>query len=173
MTTPAQQPLKSQLILDELKNRQRAKAVVDVEEQRVKIVIVVCAENRYAFYGTDIREILPSCKIFWVPGLPDYLPGLINVRGDVEAVINLGHFLDAKYIVKDSHMILMTVHGEFRSGIMVDAIEDVVDIPERTIQPPLSTLNGTVCELVIGNIERAGINISLLDIGKLATLITL
>ena len=87
--SPSAEKLKSDLILDELKRRQRTKEVVDVEEERVKVVIFRCGVNLFAFYGRDIREILPSCDISWVPSLPDYLSGLINVRGDIESVIDL------------------------------------------------------------------------------------
>lgn len=168
-----EEQLKSELILDELKRRQRTKEVVDVEEERVKIVIFICGENRYAFYGTDIREILPTCEISWVPSLPDYLPGLINVRGDIESVIDLRYFLGEERKDHGKRPIAMAVHGDFHSGVMIESIEDVVDIPLSTIHPPLATLNGAARDLVIGEIEYCGETISLLDVGKLAALIAL
>jgi purine-binding chemotaxis protein CheW len=171
--SPSHEQLKSELILDELKKRQRTKEVVDVEEERVKVVIFFCGEKRYAFYGADIREILPTCDISWVPGLPDYLPGLINVRGDIESVIDISHFLGEKKDDHGKHLIAMAVRGNFHSGIMIDSIEDVVDIPLSTIHPPLYTLNGAARDLVTGEIENGGDTISLLDVGKLAALITL
>jgi anti-sigma regulatory factor (Ser/Thr protein kinase) len=85
--------LKSEQILEELKSRQRTREVVDVEEERVKVIIFSCGGSRYAFYGGEIREFLPSCEISWVPGLPEYLPGLINVRGDIESVLDISYFL--------------------------------------------------------------------------------
>ena len=67
----------------------------------------------------------------------------------------------------------MAVKGDFHSGIMIDSIEDVVDIPLSTVKPPLATLNGAIRDLVIGEIEYLGRTIALLDIGKLAGLIAL
>jgi purine-binding chemotaxis protein CheW len=168
-----EEQLKSEQILDELRKRQGTKEVVDVEEERVKVVIFICGQNRYAFYGTDIREIFPTCDISWVPGLPDYLPGLINVRGDIESVIDIRHFLGEEKDENCKCLIAMAVRGNFHSGVMIESIEDVVDIPLSTIHPPLATLNGAVRDLVIGEIEYGGKTISLLDIGKLAVLITL
>jgi purine-binding chemotaxis protein CheW len=171
--SPSDEKLKSEVILEELKRRQRTKEIVDVDEERVKVVIFICGRNLFAFYGRDIREILPSSEISWVPGLPDYLPGLINVRGDIESVIDLRHFLGEE---KDDHvksLIAMAVHGDFHSGVMIESIEDVVDIPLSSILPPLATLNGAARDLVIGEIEYGAATISLLDIGKLAALITL
>jgi purine-binding chemotaxis protein CheW len=168
-----EEQLKSDMILDKIKRRQSIKEVVDVEEERVKVVIFICGENRYAFYGTDISEILPTCDISWVPCLPDYLPGLINVRGDIESVINIRHFLGEEMVEHGNCLIALAVRGDFHSGVMIDSIEDVVDIPLSTIHPPLATLNGAARDLVIGEIEYGGESISLLDIGKLAALITL
>lgn len=165
--------LKSELILDELKKRQRTKDIVDVEEERVKVVIFICGVNRYAFYGRDIREILPLSVISWVPGLPEYLPGLINVRGDIESVIDIGYFLGERRRADGSGLVAMAVHGEFRSGVIIDSIEDVIDIPLSAIRPPLSTLDGAAREFVIGEIEHASGMAVLLDIGKLETKISL
>lgn len=168
-----EEQMKSELILDELKRRHHAKDIVDVEEERVKVVIFICGKNRYAFYGADIREIIPTCDISWVPCLPEYLPGLINVRGDIESVIDIRHFLGEDKTGPCSSLIAMAVRGDFHSGIMIDSMEDVVDIPVSTIHPPLATLNGASRDLVIGEIEYDKGTITLLDVGKLAALITL
>lgn len=171
--SPTDEKLKSELIRDELKIRLSGKEVVDVEEERVKVVIFMCGANLYAFYGRNIREILPSCEISWVPGLPAHIPGLINVRGDVESVIDLRHFLGEDPDAPGTGLIAMAVHGGFRSGVMIRAIEDVVDIPLSAIHPPLATLSGAARDLVAGEIEFSDKTVSLLDIGKLAALITL
>lgn len=171
--SPSEDKLKSERILDELKRRQRTKEVVDVEEERVKLVIFVCGVNLYAFYGRDIREILPLCDISWVPCLPAYLPGLINVRGDIESVIDIRHFLGEEQNDRSERLIAMAMRGDFYSGVIIDSIEDVVDIPLSSIHPPLATLNGAARELVIGEITYGGSTVSLLDVGKLAALIAL
>ncbi|MEI6206683.1 MAG: chemotaxis protein CheW [Desulfuromonadales bacterium] len=171
--SPSDEKLKSERILNELKMRQRSKDIVDVEEERVKVVTFMCGKNLFAFYGSDIREILPSCDISWVPCLPDYFPGLINVRGDIESVIDLRHFLGEEKVHQSKQLIAMAVRGDFHSGIMIDSIEDVVDIPLSSIRPPLATLHGAARDLVIGEIEYGGEIISLLDVGKLAALIVL
>jgi len=165
--------LKSELILDELKGRQRTREIVDVEQERVKMVIFRSGANRYAFYGKDIREIIPSCEISWVPGLPEYLPGLINVRGDIESVVNIRHFLGEGKIEQFSGLIAMAVKDDFRTGILIDSIDNVVDIPLESISPPLATLDGASRELVVGNFEYDNSTISLLDIGKLSSKVSL
>lgn len=164
--TSSKEPLKSELILDELKLRQRSREIVDVEEERVKVVIFTCCGDRYAFYGGEVREFLPNCEISWVPGLPEYLPGLINVRGDIESVIDMAPFLGAGKKEGRTGLIAMAVRDDFRSGVMIDSIEDVVDVPVNDIKPPLATLNGAARELVLGELDYGGGLVTLLDLGK-------
>ena len=165
--------LRSELILDHLKRRQRSEEVVDIEEERVKIVIFSSGKNRYAFYGSSIREILSACEISWVPSLPAYILGLINVRGDIESVIDIRYFLgEERDDIRKSH-IAIAVCGDFHSGVLIDSIDDVVDIPVSEIEPPLSTLGGAVLDLVVGGIKHGGNTLALLDIGKLASKIAL
>ncbi|GAM09101.1 chemotaxis protein CheW [Geobacter sp. OR-1] len=165
--------LKSEQILCDIKRRHNSKEVIDVEEQRVKVVVFISGGNRYAFYGSDIREILTSCEIAWVPGLPEFLPGLINVRGDIESVIDIHYFLGEGKADPHKSLIAMAVRGDFRSGVMIDSIEDVVDIPLSEVKAPLSTLNGAARDLVIGEIDHGGKMVSLLDIDKLAARVSL
>jgi purine-binding chemotaxis protein CheW len=171
--TSFDEPLKSEGILRELQRRDIAKETLDVQEKQIKVVIFTSGRNRYAFYGRDIKEILPPCPISWVPGLPDYLPGLINVRGDIESVVDIRPFLGEEKSGTDDCLIALTGREDFRSGILIDTVEDVVDIPISTIKPPLSTLGGAARDLAIGEVEHAGTAATLLDIGKLAAKICL
>ena len=165
--------LKSERVLESIRQTQRSKEVVDVEMELIKVVVFVSGGTRYGFYGSDIREILPACAISWVPGLPPYLPGLINIRGDIESVIDLCQFLGSEAADSDNRLIAMAVKGNFRSGILIDSIDDVMDIPLHAIQPPLGTLTGVARDLVAGEIEHQGGLITLLDTEKLAARVRL
>jgi purine-binding chemotaxis protein CheW len=112
------------------------KEIVNVEEAQVKVVIFICGASKYAFYGSDIKEILSSFEISWVPCLPEYLPGLINNRGDIESVVEIRHFLGESHNGQSTCLIAMAERGAFHTGIIIDAIEDVVDIPISRIHPP-------------------------------------
>lgn len=165
--------LKSEQILQSIKQSQRSKKIVDVEMELIKIVIFISGGIRYCFYGSDVKEILPSIPVSWVPGLPAHFPGLINIRGDIESVIDLGVVLDNKKTDIDCCMIAMVSHNFFRSGVLIDSIEDVIDIPVSSIKPPLTTLNGSARDLVAGEIEHDGCLLILLDTEKLAAKVRL
>lgn len=160
--------LKSDLILNQIKQRGQADKIVEVDEQRVKMVIFRAGGRRYAFYGRDIREILTPREIAWAPGLPEYLPGLVNVRGDVESVIDIRFFLGGERGDCAQCYIALAVCDGFRSGVLVEAVEDVVDIPLSAVKPALATLPDAVRELVAGEFEDGGGLVVLLDLARLA-----
>ncbi len=158
---------KSDRILAELHLLGERENIVDVEEARVKIVVFTLGEVHYAFYGERVREILPPMEISPVPGTPPFIAGLVNVRGDVESVVDIRSFLRMPAAADVHGLIALATDGDVRSGILVDAVLDVVDVPEGAISPPLPTLDDAVREFVAGSVEYGDRNVTLLDIGTI------
>lgn len=163
---------RSEDVLAEIKRSLNSRKIVDVEEEQIKIVIFKAGGQSYAFYGNNVLEILAGREIYPVPFLPDHIPGLINVRGEIEAAIDICRFLGGQNTKPDKGMIIMIRHESFRSGIMVDSVEDVLDVPIGSIKPPLPTLTGTIRDLVSGSLEFSDQPIPILDIKKLAPRVT-
>ena len=164
---------KSDLVLEEAKRRREKQRVVNVEEEKVKVVIFTLAGGRYAFYGCEVEEIFSRATIFYVPGAPDFIHGLINIRGDIESVINPNVFLGLPDSGKAQNSRILIASGEgIRSGVQVDSVEDVLDIPASSIKPPLSTLNASVREFVAGEFIHGDETVILLSAGKIFKKIT-
>jgi purine-binding chemotaxis protein CheW len=159
---------KSDRILNEIEKRRLGEKTVDIEEEKVKLVIFLLLDDYYAFYGKDIKEILPQKNIFYVPGSPDFITGVINVRGDIESVININKFLGLPYSrITQKSRIAIAVKGDMRSGILLDAVEDVIDVPRSSIKQPLSTLEDSRKDFIAGELFYNNRNITVLDVGKI------
>ncbi|MGR3219893.1 MAG: chemotaxis protein CheW [Candidatus Anammoxibacter sp.] len=159
---------KSDLILDEVKRRKSKGKIVDVEEEKVKLVIFTLIDDFYAFYGDGVKEILIAGKITYVPGSSDFIHGIINVRGDIESVLNIHKLIGlSDGEITSNSRIAIAEKDEIRSGILVDSVNDVVDLPKSSIKPPISTLSDSVKEFVIGETTYNKQNITILDIGKM------
>ncbi|MBZ0155721.1 MAG: chemotaxis protein CheW [Alphaproteobacteria bacterium] len=160
--------LKSDCILEELRRRKSRGKIVDVEEEKVKVVIFSLLDEWYAFYGSEVKEILHLTEIFYVPGSPDCILGVINVRGDIESVIAVNAFLGLPEGQRThrSRIALVAAAG-VRSGILVDSIIDVVDVPVRSISPPLATLDSPKKEYVAGSLHFNSMSVTLLNIGTI------
>lgn len=73
--------------------REAKREIVNVDEPVVKLVIFALSGERFALPGERVREILAGAQVFFVPGCPASLEGVINVRGDIESVVRLNELL--------------------------------------------------------------------------------
>ncbi|MCF7988042.1 MAG: chemotaxis protein CheW [Methylovulum sp.] len=88
----------------------------------------------------DVKEIIEINNITRIPKTPDYIRGVINLRGNVVPVIDLSARLERQCseITKLSCIVLIEVdvHGESQViGALVDQVNEILDIAESNIQP--------------------------------------
>jgi purine-binding chemotaxis protein CheW len=88
-------------------------------------------------YGCDIeavREIVPYRRATRLPGAPSFVQGLINLRGTIVTVLDLGTRLDpARPPMREGSIILAT-HGTHVVGVAVDEVMDVQVISEEHVE---------------------------------------
>lgn len=157
---------KSEKIVEIIKKTQGLKDVVDVDQETVKVVIFKLSKNCFAFYGKDVKEIIGQYQLSWVPGLPGYLPGLLNIRGEIASAVSLQYLLESSEAPAGS-MVVMVANENFRTGVIVDEVCDVIDIPVTSIVQPLTTLSGMAKELVAEVFAYKDSQVLLLDLAKL------
>lgn len=144
------------------------KKIMTADAKRVELVIFSLLEDYYAFIGSDIKEILSVGNITHVPGSPDFILGIINVRGNIESVFDIHKFLglpDVK-IVQTSRIVIADKNS-IRSAILVDSVEDVINVSANSVKPPISTLDKSIQEFVIGETIYNKKNVTVFDIGKI------
>ena len=91
----------------------------------------------------QIQEINRNIDITEVPHAPEYVQGVINLRGEVVTVIDLCQILKVERTVElsDCRNIIVNSSGE-HIGLLVDKIADVVNVRSDEIDPPLANLHG-------------------------------
>ncbi|HET7631722.1 MAG TPA: chemotaxis protein CheW [Gemmatimonadaceae bacterium] len=89
-----------------------------------------------AVYGCDIglvREIVPQRQATRLPGTPPWVNGLVNLRGTMLTVIDLGMRLERDATpTTEGSIILIEAEGR-RLGVVV---RDVMDVTPLTVEPP-------------------------------------
>lgn len=142
--------------------------VINVDEDTVKLVIFVLGKDWYAFHGEHIKEILSDTEVFFLPGCPATLEGVINVRGDIESVLNLRRVLRYPDSMTDADSRILLARGDkTHSGIRVDRVEEVIDVVESSVLPPPHTIPEHLRPLVLGHIEFADQVVSILELNRL------
>jgi purine-binding chemotaxis protein CheW len=108
----------------------------ETEEPYFQIVIVSFHDELYGIRILSVREILKVKKITWVPCTPESIIGVISVRGDVQSVVDLKHFLQFGFSqITESSRIILVESGELVTGLLVDEMVDIVEIPVSSFLP--------------------------------------
>ncbi len=123
-------------------------------------------------YGVEIlkvREIIGIMDITKVPQTPDYVEGVINLRGKVIPVIELRSKFRLQRTEYDESTCVIVVDVGMLMGIIVDTVQEVHDIPAAEIEPP-PKLGAAVDTTFILGMGKVNDDIKiLLDIDKVLT----
>ena len=110
------------------------------EKVRGKEIQVVIFRLRNEEFGVDInrvREIVRMMEITHIPEAPGFLEGVINLRGQVIAVVDLARQFDLTplpELPKSARIVVVEV-GETTVGMIVDEVPEVLRIAEENIEP--------------------------------------
>jgi purine-binding chemotaxis protein CheW len=116
---------------------------------------------------TSLREIVRVPEITTVPDAPDYLEGIINLRGRIISVVDLRKRFGQAATELDRRSRILVVENRGRlAGMIVDSASEVLKIPETEIEaaPAMMQEGGLDCVTGLGKYQ--GRLIILLDIGK-------
>jgi len=113
------------------------------------------AGEEFAFGILRVKEILEYDTITRVPNAPAAVRGVINLRGAVVPVLDLGLLfnLPATTVTKRSCVIIVEVRvddQELVMGILADAVNQVIDLAPETIEPPPAFGSRVRVEYLVG-----------------------
>ena len=99
-------------------------------------------------YGIEISyvvEIISVQDITLVPHTHAYVKGIINLRGTVVPVIDMGmRFGGEEVVYTDQTCIIVLSMDDMSVGILVDGVQDVTDIEDSNIQDPPTTTGNAI-----------------------------
>lgn len=157
--------LKSDTILTRISNLSIAEKVIEIDEEKISLLIFQLGDYLFAFRGSQAREILPFSGVTWIPGATALIPGVINVRGDVTAVIDLKQILGINEREKEilAGFFIMVWAGDGRNGMLVDTIVDVVELPISENLQLLPTLEDRFKRFAVSQFEYGDKMVIVLD----------
>jgi len=148
--------------------RELSAEIVNVDEPSIKLVVFELGSEWFAFPGESISEILPPADVYFVPGCPSSLEGVINVRGDIESVIRLAELLGKPSTDPASTSSILRGHGGgMRSGIRVDRVVDVLDVVQSLIQAAPDSLPEHIRHNVTGLMKLQDKPVTILDLNRI------
>ncbi len=139
--------------------------------ETVQYLTFKLADEIFAFDVAKVREILELTTITKVPQTPDFMRGVINLRGSVVPVIDLKMNFAMTRTEQTINTCIIVVevslHGEaIVLGVLADSVQEVVEMEPSVIEPPpkLGTKLNTAFIKGMGKVGESFVMI--LDIDK-------
>ncbi|WAI02499.1 chemotaxis protein CheW [Methanogenium organophilum] len=125
-----------------------------------KLTDVVEFRIANGYYAIDVqiaREIVEMMAITPIPRAPDYITGVINLRGEVTNIINLSRLIGLpESEASDSQKIIVLMPDASQGsnvGIIVDDVNSVMQVEEKDVEALGEGLSSDVTEYVKGIIK--------------------
>jgi purine-binding chemotaxis protein CheW len=100
-----------------------------------QFVTFVIANESYGVPVLKVQEIIGMTEIVHVPNCPDFMKGVINLRGSVVPVIDMRMRFNMEERQYDMFTVIIIVEvKDMLVGMIVDTVSDVLDIPTSEIQ---------------------------------------
>jgi len=150
--------------------RSRAKSLAQESERKreaeeyLEVLAFLLAHETYAIETVFIREVYPLTELTPLPCAPDYIFGIINIRGEILTVIDMKRFFDLpEKGITNLNRVIVVREDDMALGILADEIIGIRNIPKSGLNPPLPTMTGIHAGYIKG---VAGEGLILLDMER-------
>jgi purine-binding chemotaxis protein CheW len=116
-----------------------------------KFLTFFLAGEEYGIEILSVHEIIGLMPITFVPGTPDYICGIINLRGKVIPIVNMRKKfgMDSIDWTAETCIIVVSVHG-INAGVVVDRVSEVLNIADDDIAPAPSFGRDINIDFILG-----------------------
>lgn len=139
-------------------------------KEKKELVQLSCFYVGSALCGIDIstvQEMNKQMEMTTVPQAPDYVLGIMNLRGRIVTIIDLGRKLGlASSRQEESSRIIIVNSRDENIGLLVDKVTDVVTINWENIEPTPSNIQGVTGKYFHGVCKTPKDVVAILDVDK-------
>ncbi|MDO9557556.1 MAG: chemotaxis protein CheW [Coriobacteriia bacterium] len=167
----------SDAAIDILRRRAESLASEGQGEAQVDLMSLLLfrlADEWYAIRIESVREIYNDYSITPIPRVPDYIRGIVNIRGEIVSVTDLAalmhmsgqleHTMDA-----EQSSVIVASTEECVSALLVDEIGDIVEVPANALEPSLATADRGQADWVSGSVYFDGRLVGVINLEKILT----
>lgn len=130
----------------------------------MQVVVFKLGDEQFAVETSKVQSINDTMVITKVPKAPDYIKGLINLRGNIISLLDINLIVGIeKGAMSDNNIIILEMEEEL-VGITVDQVDEVLDIEEAIIEKIESDKRKSYIRGVINFQDRI---VTLIDIDNL------
>ena len=122
--------------------------VIDVEETDddqglTQLVTFSIGEEEFGVNILQVQEIIRTMKITNIPRAPEFVEGVINLRGKVIPIVDMRRRFGLEPKEHDKNTRMIVIENEtLIVGFVVDSVSEVLRMPASSMQPPPATVAG-------------------------------
>lgn len=110
----------------------------EIEERKgsqLQLIVFKFNKQRYAVEIGKSREVVKTPAFSELPHVPEFIPGLVNIRGFVIVTIDLAHkFFSGAESSNSRAYTLVVEHGSNKLGVLLSDVPDTVIVPGATVE---------------------------------------
>ncbi len=127
-------------------------------------------EETYALNVLDVQEVLRDAEITPIPGAPDAILGIINLRGNVVTVVDARTFfgLEEKAWDENSRIMVIEVASGEIVGLVVDSVAEVIALPQAVVDQAMMAVADDRARHILGIVPQDEKLIILVDMKSLS-----
>ncbi len=150
---PLSKPKRTEEILSALEERKETRASDNPSMPVRHLMIFTLCNERYAIDIKYLTRVIWAKGITPVPDVPSHIVGIINLRGEIVSVVDLKPILslEEEDTSNDSPgAIIVTSSKNIEVGFLVDQIDDIIELPINSIDPPMIIFEKKYAEFIDG-----------------------
>lgn len=135
--------------------------------EEIQLVVFSLGREEFAVEVTQVREIMRMEEITRMPKTPAYVEGIINLRGQIIAVIDLAKRLNLESAESSVETRIIVVEtGEAKVGMIVDSVSEVLRVSAEAVEPSPTLATEVSAAYLQGVVKQDNRLIILLDLTK-------
>jgi len=138
------------------------------DAELMQLVTFSIGEEEFGVDILKVQEIIRMMEITKVPRAPEFVEGVINLRGKVIPIIDLRRRFGLSARGHDKHTRIIVIEiNNMIVGFVVDSVSEVLRIPSSTVEPPPPVVSGMESEYISGVGKLEDRLLILLDLDRL------
>lgn len=155
-----------------LERRAVSLSLQEVDEEthdHLSLLLFRIGDEWYAVSVDAVREIFQEYEITSIPCVPDFILGVVNVRGEILSVTDPARIMRIGEIAPTEGIrppAIVIANEEVATALVVDEIGDITDVPNSSIEPPVSIIDRAQAEFIEGSVFVGGAMVGLLKVAR-------
>ncbi|RJP33051.1 MAG: chemotaxis protein CheW [Actinobacteria bacterium] len=143
----------------------------EARAEEIQLVVFSLGREEFAVEVTQVREIMRMEEITRMPKSPSFVEGIINLRGQIIAVVELAKRLNLETGERSGDTRIIVVEAEdIKVGMIVDSVSEVLRVGAEAVEPSPTLATDISSAFLLGVVKKDNRLIILLDLTKVLSL---